>query len=183
MINASTYFVVSTRIWTGSWGPISWALLTFSRYALPRPRSHATGRSPHSADPFGQNGWFTISSFFGHETGAAPVSMFLTDPDVTADAQTSGLVRLLLQPHKTIMRPQLLSSILLGVHIVGFELGNRSLCPHQHPDTPQYGSVREMVSSFPFLRFCQQVVVPQARHYIEMLENTHRWLGGPRSNR
>ena len=38
-------------------------------------------------------------------------------------------------------------------------------------DTPQYGSVREMVSSFPCLRFCQQVVVPQAdlRHYIEML--------------
>ena len=24
-------------------GPISWALLTFSRYVLPRPRSHATG--------------------------------------------------------------------------------------------------------------------------------------------
>ena len=50
-------------MWTGSKRPISWALLTLSRYALPRPRSHATGRSPHSADPFGQNGWFTISSF------------------------------------------------------------------------------------------------------------------------
>ena len=41
---------------------------------------------------------------FGQESGAAPVSMFLTDPDVTALAQTSGLVRLLLQPHKAITR-------------------------------------------------------------------------------
>ena len=63
LINSSTYFVVSTRKWTGSKGPISWALLTFSCYAFPRPRSHATGRSPHSADHFGQNGWFTVSSF------------------------------------------------------------------------------------------------------------------------
>ena len=126
--------MVSARIWTGSKGPISWALLTFSRYAWPRPRSHATGRSPHSGRPFRAEWLVHYFVIFGHETGAAPVSMIPTDPHVTAVDQTSGLVRLLLQPHKAItLEPQHMSSILFGFHIVGIELGNRSLGPHQHP--------------------------------------------------
>ena len=80
------------QIWTGSKGSISWTLLTFSRYLFQRPRSHATGRRSFRAE------WLVHHFLiFG-----LPVSMFLTDPDVTAVAQTSGLVRQLLHPHEAI---------------------------------------------------------------------------------
>ena len=57
---------------------------------------HVNGRSPQSTDPFGQSGWFTTPSFS------------ITNPEkhrstsFHESCQISGLVRLLLDPHKII---------------------------------------------------------------------------------
>lgn len=46
-------------------------------------------------------------------------------------------------------------------------------------DTPMYGTLRELVKVTPELRFCQQVVMPQAdlHHYFEMVRNSEFYPG------
>lgn len=46
-------------------------------------------------------------------------------------------------------------------------------------DTPMYGTLRELVKMGPELRYCQQVVMPQAdlHHYFEMVRNSEFYPG------